>query len=218
MNAINSYENSVRMGEIPDYGLSDRENRAFPFFYNFVNAEDDRYEQEKAQGFPNYEDRLVDVGPLVNQNGGSVLHPIRMDPDYNFKLLWLRYTAYYIQREGGSNDITWYTRPPGFFLEQGDYQSAIGTPFTQFIRISVFMSGLGERYLYGGAVQNQVQTAINGLVPVEVSCIQGYEYGYAQVLHPILLPKEGTLMLRITNLYDLPLHVGGIAAGLKVRI
>jgi len=200
---------SVEYGMSLDYGLGN--NKAFPFMYSFVNFEDDTWEANKATN------TMDSIGPLVPA-GRTVEHPIRLSPDYNYKMLWLRYCAYH--NYGGSGTYIWY-EPflAGGFLEQGDYQTAIGTPLIWSIRVSVSMHGPDGRYLYGGKNLNNMINAQGDLLGPRVTALQGYDFGWGQIRTEYLLPRNGIIKLRIQNLHAIKdLYVAGMIYGMKVRI
>ena len=207
----NSPDYSVQFGQTIDKGLEGQ--RAFPFFYNFVNAVDDTWEAVKG---PATAANLTGIGPAIPALG-SVQHPIRLDPDYNYLLLWIRYTATWLDTVNGI--YVWYEPVVGWFQEQGDYQSSIGTPLVASIDVSAFFLGSQTNYLYGGFNTNPLAGGGTGRLSLPIEAAQGYDCGMGQLRTPYLLPREGIVMLDIHNRHTVKtLVVGGCLYGLKIRL
>lgn len=202
-----SFQRTVDMG----FG---RENKVFPYIFNFVSRSDDTWEKDKDT------DNLEGVGIDVPANSHRDI-AVHIGADYAFRILSIRYTAY--RRPPVQDNIyRWYIQPAGFFLEQGDYQSQAGTQLLEYIRVSVFLSN-SSRELYGGQDHHgnfgPVSDALAGNTPVYLTALQGYEYGPGQLKTPYLLPASSTLVFRIFNVNDTyDFHVGGAVHGLKVRV
>lgn len=203
----NTPEYAVRFHEGVDRGLEPE--RAFPFMYSFVPSDNDEWDIDKTTGSP-----LVDIGPLVAA-GRTVQHQIVMQPDYNFKLLWAKYSAYH----DNAGSIEWYNNEPGFFLEQGDYQTAIGTPLTRFVRVTMTAYGPNSRVLMGGANLDPLANNQGSRLPIQFSTLQGYDFGFGQLYSPCLLPRQGMVLLELTNTHSTKdLYVAGVLFGMKVRV
>jgi hypothetical protein len=202
---------AVKFGRAADAGLG--VNKAFPYIYNFVNREDDEWEANKGEGTAG---NLTGIGPLV-PSGQTVQHVIRLDPDFNFKLLWFKYTTYW--HDAANSLYFWYDPVAGWFLEPtGNTQAHIGTPLTRYIRISVSFRP-DSRYLYGGQNLDILTNGQGGLVPINIQSVQGYDFGYGQVRAPYWLPNWGYIVFEITNTHTIKdIVVGGIAFGMKVRV
>lgn len=200
-------DRAVKFGEAVDMGLGAQ--KAYPFIYSFVNVEDDEW-QPGQTGLTN----LIGMGPAIPA-GGTVRHFIRLNPDFNYKLLWLKYSVYYWDEQNGI--YVWYEPIGGWFQEQGDYQTMIGTPLVNSIKVSLSAQAPSTRYIYGGAATDALRAT--ALLPLDLECVQGYDYGYAQLHTPHLLPREGQLLLEITNTHTIKtLLVTGLLHGMKVRI
>jgi len=277
---------AIQFGEGVDMGLEPQ--KVFPFFYPFVNSEDDNWDATKEPGFVG---NLSDIGPVVPA-GGKVRYAMRLDPDYMWKLLSFKYTVYYPYFRETNNFMTgtasiaagsdqlvgvgtlfltelipgdtimlngnlyriesitnnllatikdadipavaepsgafsqeqwtkymWYEEPTGFFLEQGDYQTAIGTPLHRYIRVSVWMATPQNVYLYGGMNLDRQINNHGDVIPVNVQAVQGYEYGFGQLFTDFLLPRQGIVFFDILNTHSIKdLVVGCTARGLKIRV
>lgn len=205
---MNNPDYAVQFGETVDMGR-DGGPVAFPFVYSFVNRDNDNWT-------PNQADPTANFGVLVNA-GATVDHYVRLDPDYMFRLLWIKYSVYYWT---GS---TWLWYEPvlagGNMLLEYDYQSVIGTKLERSVRIGVMAHGPDGRYVYGG---KNLENMINGLgdtLGLNLSEIQGYEYGCGQLRTPYLLPREGVLQFHIVNSHSVKnLNVDAAIYGLKVRL
>jgi len=211
MSIQNPVDYAVQFGKTVDKGRGGGP-LAFPFWYNFIPDEEDNWDQVKGSGtLQNLEGIGVPVAP-----GTTVNHAVRMDSDYNFRLLWIKYTVYYWNPAGL---YEWYNNEAGFFLYQFDYQHAIGTPLVNFLDVSVTAKGPDGRYLYGGMNLNAVTNNRGSLDPHPVENLQGYDFGYGQLRTPYLLPRSGLVNFEITNTHPTKtLKVGGCIFGMKVRI
>lgn len=209
---MNSPEYAVQFGKGVDMGLE--EQKAFPYIYTMVPAEEDKWEIDKGR------DNLSGIGPTVAA-GASLRYPVRTRQDYPFLLLWMKFSVYYYDAQNGV--YLWYdpvTLPANWFLEPFDYNAAIGTPLINYIDLSVWFEGPDGRYLYGGMSLNQIdQGVVDGMIPLPLDSVQGYDYGYGQLRTPYLLPTEAVIMFNIVNRHTIKnLTVGAAIYGLKVRI
>jgi len=212
---MNSIHRAVRFRESVDKAIGP--NKAFPFVYNFVNKRDDQWTPQAI--ITDYAANLVGCAPVVLAPGQTGQHIIQLDPDYNFMLLWFKYTVYNIYVEDVETTYIWYEPVAGWFQEQGDYQTSYGTPLTRLISVSVnFRSD--SRYLYGGQNLDFATGRGNAaLVPLPFHVLQGYDFGMGQVTTPYLLPREGSILFEFTNNHTVKtLRIGGIAYGIKVRL
>jgi len=201
----NNFNRSVRFGEAVDQGLG--ENQVFPFWYNFINREDDSY-IDGTSGI------LASLGPTI-ASGAQAVQIVKLQADYPYKLISIRYNAYY----NNAGTVEWYNNEAGFFLEQGDYQSSIGTPLHRYIAVSVIAKGSDGRYLYGGTNLNMAVTGGGPELRIPPSCIQGYDNGPGFLNTEYLLPADGAIELRISNNHpSKTLVVTGETFGYKVRI
>lgn len=209
----NSTQFAIRFGESVDKGLEPQ--KAFPFIYTFVPTDKDTWEIDKATN------NLSGIGIAIAP-GQTLLQQVRLDSDNNFLMLFIRYTVYWFDSRTGM--YWWYEPTPAlggtWFLEQGDYQTAIGTPLTRAILASVWMEGPDSRILYGGQPLSQVVANVYaGKVPVPIPALQGYDFGYGQLRTPYFLPSSGMMMFELTNIHPVKtLVVGAAIYGLKVRI
>jgi hypothetical protein len=89
---MNTIHRAVRFRESVDKGIGP--NKSFPFIYNFVNRRDDRWVPQDS--LTDYETNLAGCAPVVLAPGQTTQYAIQLDPDYNFMLLWFKYTVYSI--------------------------------------------------------------------------------------------------------------------------
>lgn len=277
---------AIQFDEGVDKGLEAQ--KVFPFFYTFVNSEDDEWDLNKGSGVIG---NLSDIGPTVAANGGTVRKAMRLAPDYMWKLLSMKFTAYHLRERAGAaltgtgsiaassdqlvgagtafltelipgdtvvlngnsyriesitnnalaiikdadipavaeasgaltrsawNKFQWYEEPTGFFLEQGDYQTAIGDSLLRYITVSVWFATPQGVYLYGGMNFDKAINSHGATIPVNPTSVQGYDFGFGQLYTDFLLPREGIVFFDLTNnhpTYDLV--VGCTASGLKIRV
>lgn len=208
---LNSPQYSIRFGETADRGVGP--NKAFPFFFNFVPIGSDTWERDKGAGTAA---NLTGIGPQVAP-GQTITHNVNLTNDYLFKMLWIKYTVYHIPQLALAG-YRWYDIPAGWFQEQGDYQTMIGTPLHQFVSISLHYLPTTD-YAYGGVTRAPWARLTPGAYPVPIDVIQGYDFGCGQIRFPHLLPKQGVLVFDITNNHDTKtLVVGGCIYGMKVRL
>lgn len=211
MNSINNPNQSIRFGENVERG-AENSNFVFPFLYNFVHVEDDLWDQVKGDGTAA---NLTGIGPTV-ASGNTIDWNIRIDPDYAYKIKFLRYTAYWLDSQNGI--YVWYEPITGWDTYP-DYQTHIGTPLVNSIKISLSSLGPNSRYIYGGDNIDRFMNAGGNLQPVRAETLQGYDYGIGQLNTPYLIPKEGLLRFRITNDHSVKdLVVGGAVYGFKIRV
>lgn len=207
---MNSPDRAVRFGETIDKGLEPQP--CFPFMYNFVNFEDDTWEQAKGAGTAG---NLTGIGPLVGPLA-TIQHIIKLEPDYMFLLEHLKYTAYY--HDSRVSQYLWYEPIVGWFLDVADYQTQIGTPLVSAISISLSIRP-DNRYIYGGQNLDAVTNLQGSVLPLPVPDAQGYDYGYGQIVTPYLLPRDTQLLVEITNRHPTrALYVGGFLYGYKIRL
>lgn len=190
---------------------------AFPFMYTFVNKNDDLWEQTKDP--TSLAGDLSDLGAVIPALGNREVY-VRLDSDFMFKLLYVRYFVYKRRPFGspfGPEVFVWHQDTPAFFLETAN-DLALYQPLLDDIRVNLSVVHNG-RYLYGTTnpfSQNYGQNLL--VIPVQVSAIQGWENGWGQVRCPYLLPAGGALRFDIYNGLSLPVVVGAVVYGLKVRV
>lgn len=114
-----------------------------------------------------------------------------------------------------SSMVKWYRPGRGMYADDWDSQKYNGEPIYKDLRVSVNFDP-DSRYLYGGMLKT---TLAQGLTPIPVEVLQGYDYGYGMLKTRYMLPKQGNLVFEITNnnaTYDIV--VSGMAYGMKVRV
>lgn len=201
-------DRAVQFGNSVDRGYGP--NKAFPFFYSFVSKQNDGWDLVKGAGTAA---NLTGIGPTVAA-ASTAQHTIVLSPDYPFKLLWIKYTAYY--HNAVRSEYEWYDRITGWRLDYGDYQLAVGTPLHRYLRVSLSYQP-DSKYAYGGTRTNSLSTT--ALTPIPLQVLQGYDYGIGQVRNPHLLPTRGHLIFEFTNNHPTKaLVVGGTVFGMKVRV
>lgn len=155
-------------------------------------------------------------------------HYVRLDPDYNYKIIAIKYMAYSAEQD--ATPISLFTlqnavidgnlKETFLYLEH----SMPGTRYTSFISVSLSVQGSGSQTLFGG----QNVQAINGgadRIPLAVDCMQGYEYGFQALRCEYLAPLQGILSFEFTNSLPVPeegpendLYVSAAIYGFKVRL
>lgn len=201
------YDRAVQFGQTVDMGLGE-ENRAYPFVYNLVPGPEDRWEQDKST------DNLSGIGPVV-PSGATVDYYLRTDKDYPFLALFLKYTVYWLSQ----GVYYWYDPVPGHFLEPFDYQTAIGTPLTHYLDVTLSIVVSQDRTIYGGYNTNPVQSGGRQVIPLPIRAVQGYDYGFGSIILPYLISNPATIRFRFTNRHTVKdLRVGAALYGKKVRV
>ena len=149
------------------------------------------------------------IGPVV-AFGQSASQIIKLRPDYNFIPRWLSLTCYFIN----AGSFEWWDTPPTSPILFQNRLSDMGQPLSSFIMVemNVFPD---SRFMIGGAIMNATNT--NSVIPVPL--IQGEESGLRGIPQPYLLPANGHIQLRFTNIHaSKNIIVGGCVFGWKVRI
>jgi hypothetical protein len=145
--------------------------------------------------------------------GQQVTIPVVMDPDYNFKILGVKYIAYWNNGNGGYDC---------FENPQTDYNGGLdedaswpGKPYYQYINVTLWFNGAGSKVLYGG-----MNPSWNGgKQPLPIQNIQGHMYGFCTVRTPYLLPRQGHIMFDVTNSSATKtLQLAALIYGMKVRV
>jgi hypothetical protein len=151
---------------------------------------------------------------LVPANG-MVSRYVVLDPDYNYKLLALKYSAYYWDPSGST--MYNYVDQTALISEGMDPDmDKVGNPVSHFISAALFVQGSGSQCLYGGPSLNPNNNLTRLPIPLDV--IEGYDYGFYTVRTPYLCPRQGILYLELTNTKAVDLYVAAAIYGMKVRL
>lgn len=194
---INSRNYAVEFGKSVDKGIGP--NKAYPFWYTLIPKADDTWEADKGTLAGN----IGFIGPTIPAQGEKDWS-INLSADYNFMLLRVHYTVYYI--DSGNSNYEWYDDETGWRYDYGSDQSAVGTPLTRFIGLSLAYRP-ASRYLYGES----------SIIPLTV--VQGNESGIGELRTKVLLPRSGQLIFHIENDHTTKdLVVGASVFGIKVRL
>ena len=198
-------ETNVFAAPLGDNVDLDPDNKAYPFIYAFLNSDEDTAN-----------DGFGSLGVTVPV-GRTIRHPISLDPDYNFRLLWAKYSVYHELASPAGQQI-WYENIAGWGLEFWDYQTDIGTPLTRFIDLTLTVNNDAEQ-LYGGFNTEASVNLGGALLPIRMKAIQGYDYGMGQLRTPYLIPKDSSVTVEMTNTHpDKELVVNGMLYGVKIRM
>jgi hypothetical protein len=214
---------AVKFGRQPDMGLEGQ--KAFPFIYTFINRNDCKWAgpynlSNQAEAIANI---VNGIGPLVPA-GNHVTVNVLLDPDYNFKLLTIRYSAVYWRHDIRLTDqYQWFfdqnvTPGVGGVSDGVDPgMDQIGTPVHKYISMSLSFQGSGSQMLYGG---DNTGPLGNGRLPIPVEVLEGYpDYGMLSVRTPRLLPRQGIMTFDIYNTHPTQdIVVGALIYGMKVRL
>jgi hypothetical protein len=200
---------SVKFGRDPVMGLEGR--NAFPFFYTLVNHND----VDWTPGiYPNQPD--ISTYAVRCPAAAVTPHYVRLDPDYNYKLIAIKYSAYiWVPPNGSAGSYIWY-------LNNNYTQEPSGTPAYSAIQVSLSVQGSGSATLFGGQNVQAINTT-NARIPLAVECMEGYDYGFQALRCEYLLPLQGVLAFEFTN--TLPegrgepdIYVAAMMYGMKIRL
>jgi hypothetical protein len=197
---------SVKFGRDPRQGLYSE--KAIPFFYSLVNHNDvDWVPQPNPLIAPDISTYAVPCLP-------AAITPlyVRLDPDYNYKLIAIKYSVYYKDRTG----YAWYENSNAAAVYSPDVLP--GTPYSGYIYVSLSIQGSGSQTLFGGQnVQSINDGAAN--IPLAISAMQGYEYGYQALRCEYLVPMQGIFSFEFTNKHPTKtLYVAAMMYGMKIRL
>ena len=186
---------------------NDLESQAsFPYIYTFINNDD------PASLLHGVSSAYVTV-----PRSSSITKFVTLDPDYNFKLLNIKYSA--LMDYEGHPESAYYVADQSSYGLDPDMEAA-GIPATHFVELSLSFAGSGSEFLYGGA-NTQPQISGNGAsrIPIPVNVLQGYDYGFLTVRTPRLLPMRGAMIFEITNTWAYgDIYVAAAIYGIKIRV
>lgn len=216
---------SVKFGRDPAMGLEGK--NVFPFFYSLVNHNDI--------------DWTVGLTPpdlstyaILCKAGVVTPHYVRLDPDYNYKLIAIKYSVCYkdgnhydvyenVVTDGGVLNPTYPVPPypvPRAPMPVGIYlpDSCAGTPYSRYIQTSLSVQGSGSQTLFGGQVAGYNMTG-EEKIPLAVECMQGYEYGFQALRCEYIMPMQAILSFEFTNTHaSRDLYVAAMMYGFKIRL
>lgn len=205
---------SVKFGRDPYLGLEGQ--KAFPFIYTFINHNDDTWRPQTAP-----ENITIScLGPVVPR-ASTIRHNVVLDPDYNFKLLSIKYSCYkWVPPNGsGIGEYRWYTVSSGTISDGMNPDTDwVGTSLCHYMGVTLSLQGSGNSaILYGGPDAGPIYTG--GNIPLQPVAIQGYEYGFLAVRSPALLPRQGVMAFELTNSHpSYDITVAAAIYGMKIRL
>lgn len=201
---------SVKFGRDPVMGLEGV--NAHPYFYGLINQND-------TDWTPGQTPPDLSTFTVRCRNAAVTSHYVRIEPDYNYKLIAIKYCAYYKKTIPGDPDTyqyEWYENVNAAAM----YHDNIipGTPYTGNIFVSLAAQGSGSTVLFGGQNINPLSNGVSR-IPLAVSCMQGYESGYQALRCEYLLPLQGILSFEFTNSHPTKeLLVAAMLYGMKIRL
>lgn len=207
---------SVKFGRDPSGGLEGKD--AFPFFYTLVNHNDINWT-------PNASPPDLSTYTVLCKAGSMTPHYVRLDPDYNYKLIAIKYSAYsYVPPNGRGGHYSWYGTAGQFntYLDPGiDYG---GDPLTRYIQVSLSIQGSGSATIFGGQNVQGAAGNADAKIPLAIECMQGYEYGFQALRCPYLLPLQAILSFEFTNTRAADpsgasdIYIAAMMYGMKIRL
>lgn len=187
----------------------DSNTGAFPFLYSFIGYpyQSGAISQQGFSGNTVAEAEGPD-GILLPLNVLTRI-PITMDRDANFHMLWMRYT---VHNSSLNDEIALQVAGSRHFLvgaqtaNQGgrtQFQAANNQliPWNSFVDVSVYISSIGARDLYGGMAKN-AQSGAYEEIRVPITAMQTSEDGVSTVRMPYQVPKDGVIMVKAVNTTD----------------
>lgn len=197
---MNNPHRAVDVGETP---FTWGKQKQFPFMYTFLTPTTDKQ---------------ADPGLAIASNSRMLKH-IRLDPDYAYRMLWVKYVAF---EKDGTRYIPFDLNRTVFELP-GDPAALAGDVLTNHLFISLTVLSSDSRTILGGKNLQPWRSdndplLENDLVPMNAGAGQGYLNGYGEVRTPYLCPKDGVLQFRLYNNHDATLYVNALIFGLKVRV
>lgn len=239
---------SVKFGRDPRQGLYGV--KAIPFFYGLINHND----VDENIGIDSY-------GVLCKANTVTP-HYVRLDPDYNYKLISINYSAYYNNRGtyewyenanitalpvydntlalppnpslndrwtalvtangwGAGNQYNWNgTAWVTYYNTTFNFNPDVlpGTPYIGYLQASLSILGSGSQTLFGG--QN-IQSINDGTakLPMSISSMRGYEYGFQALRCEYLVPMQGIFSFEFTNTHKTKdIYITAMMYGMKIRL
>jgi hypothetical protein len=188
--------------------------KAFPFIYSFGGRQ-----SNWVPGSTNPVLNMADLGITVPAMGTTQFW-LPLDNDYNFKLLrlvfmtlQLEYTlagvGYWEAYENiGANNIDFY-----------QFENSMAGDLRQYLFATVtFPDG---NHLYGRPPKDFELLGLTipgGLFPLNIKCIEGWEYSPRSVRTEYLLSRGGGILFEFLNVHPtINLGVSGAAFGMKVR-
>jgi hypothetical protein len=201
---------SVKFGRDPYFGLE--KQKAFPFIYTLVNHNDDTWAPVAA----GQTSSLSCLGPTIPASS-TRNHNVVLDPDYNFKLIAIRYSCYKIT-DDVPPQFWWYTLISALCSDGMDQDMDwVGTPLVKYVDMTVSFQGCNNSaYLYGGPDCGPIYAGAR--VPLPLDVVEGYEYGFLTTRTPYLLPRQGVMTFEITNRWTADVVVAAAIYGMKIRV
>jgi hypothetical protein len=156
--------------------------------------------------------------------------PLRLDDDYNFKLLAIRYIGLMPFAVNGTTGYTSYYKvglqnsSSSMLDEKQNYP---GQPVTSFLNVKVSLDGLGGRILYGSTNASATTMTINHTSSStflnNISNMQGGEYGFITLRTPALLPRSSMVTFSFVSSIiaagvTANIYVNAVMYGMKVRV
>lgn len=201
---MNSPHRAVRVGETP---FTWGKQKQFPFMYTFLTP---------------LNHKQPEPGIRVASNAHTT-HHVRTDPDFAFKLLWVKYSAYWKDTSGAYAVYRAFDESKVVSILPGDPAATAGDQLTNHLFVTLQMLSSGARTIVGSKNlqpwRNDTDALLeNGMVPMCAGAGQGYMYGYGEVRTPYLCPKDGVMQFRLTNDFTEDLYVNAAIFGLKLRV
>jgi len=209
---------AVTTGGIADGGQG--EQKAHPCLVPPVSLLKDTWAENIGNAFA----RTSSIGPTVPALG-SVRYPVGLDLDYTFKMLWVRYRAFYstYNLAGLPTRTSW---DPARDVHTGHnafpFMVQCPTPMypwaetlNRYITVKLWVPTMNDVTLYGDA-RNRVT---GQYVYLAADAIQGNESGIGQLRVPHLINRAGQIQFEFVNSHaTYPLTVNFVVYGMKVRV
>ena len=207
---------AVELGLDPSMGLEGQDS--FPFLYTLVNKEKDTWQPSSGIVHLPLLNHLTPNGIPIAP-GGKVQYPVILDPDYNFKLLSVKYGAYGINPNISGYSV-WDRINDVYSAGLDPDMQKVGEPLYGYLAVTLYMMSAGAKILYGGIEAGAGLPTSGTIVPLPMRPMQaGPDSGFLSARTPYLLPRSGTLIFEVTNNHpSISLYPNALIYGIKVRI
>lgn len=201
--------------------------KAFPYFYDFLRSPYSLNAPQQDQGSPGI---LAPTSSYAGDAPDGISVPsgitkdinLRLDPDFAFHLLDVKYTARLAPDERYPatqvREVMLGNSPQQGFIQYYSHPFKLPQPVYEYLRVSLYARSGTDRVLYGDLSKTSSlgnQTA--QYTPVPMTSMQGFECGKGSVRTEYICAAQSIITVRVTNLHpSLAIVVDGYLFGYKV--
>ena len=197
--------------------------KSFPFIYSFLPYPFQRGVVQANTGFTVLS-AADGEGPdgYAIAAGQTLSIAILMHRDCNYRLLWIRYDAWFPGFAAPGQGSRELLVPPQTSLQAGrtPYMASNNQriPYLDYLEVTAFILSSGGRELYGGTQNDPLFPQNHRVIPLPVHSLQKAENGIGQIRTSYQIPASGVVSLKITNTFTGTLRVTGHLFGYKVPL